>query len=65
MKWRLNALLLTQSPETVWHSGIKDADRVNVLRLLLVNELVRALDDQYYDLKQLFTVAGIGIRRRA
>jgi hypothetical protein len=34
--------------------GIKDADRVNVLRLLLVNELVRALDDQYYDLKTAF-----------
>jgi len=34
--------------------GINDADRVIVIRLLLANELVRALDDQYYDLNAAF-----------
>lgn len=38
--------------------GINDADRVNVLRLLLANELVRALDDQYYDLNSAFRRGG-------
>lgn len=33
---------------------INDADRVNVTRLLLASELVRALDDQYYDLRAAF-----------